>query len=417
MVSAKGLFRQLGWTFTSRIVAAVLQLLVIVLLARGLDAATFAGVMTANIVMLAVVPLNGFGLVRQLSLTRSLDHEDPLQPAIFALWHRFMLGSVVLWLAGCLVLWAVTGDQLYVALTPIALWLLFEQITTVWNSISLVDDRAKDLMSSYLWRRGPVVVALAAALAADLDVVWTWSLATMGGAAAAYVFGRHRAPEWARRVLPGPRPPGVVRFDFSFWWTEVGGLLRDFDVAAVTLVSAATGGVYALPARLVRPMNLVTTATTAVLFPRIARAHVVSRKQLLLGSLAGTAPVAAISLVLAVLAGLLPRLVGDEYADSVPVLRILCLAATLVGFGTLIVVFCQARSREASRFTGRLMLLVAAIQVPAAGVAAYYGDATTPAWSITIITAVGCAILFVRALKECGVPRADAPQPADAPTA
>ena len=106
------------------------------------------------------------------------------------------------------------------------------------------------------------------------------------------------------------------------------------------------------PARLVRPMNLVTNAATSVLYPRIARARVITRKQLVLGSLAGTAPVAAISGVTALLAGLLPRLVGDEYADSVPVLRVLCLCATLVGFGTLLVTVCQARSNEATPSPG-----------------------------------------------------------------
>lgn len=398
-----GLVRQMGWSFTSRIVAAALQLVVIVLLARGLDTSTFARVATANVVMMAIVPLNGFGLMRQLQLRRSLDPDDPSLPAVFAVWQRFMLGSVVLWLAGCLWLWLATGEELYVALTPIAVWLLFEQQTTIWNAISLVDGRARDLMPSYLWRRGPVVAALAVALAADLDVVWTWTVALAVGAALAYVLGRHRAPTWAQRALPGRRPEGEVRFDLGFWWTEVGGVLRDFDVVAVTLVSAATGGIYALPARLVRPMNLVTNATTAVLFPRIARARVVSRRQLVVGSLAGTAPVAAVAGVTALLAGLLPRLVGDEYADSVPVLRVLCLAAVLVGFGTLLITFCQARSSAATAFTGRLMLAVAVVQVPAAGVAAYYGDAVSPAWTITVITAVGCVVLFLRALRECGV--------------
>ena len=409
-----GLVRQMGWSFTSRIVAAALQLVVIILLARGLSTSTFAHVATANVVMMAIVPLNGFGLMRQLQLRRSLDAADPSLPAVFAVWQRFMLGSVVLWLIGCLALFAATGDHLYVALTPIAVWLLFEQQTTIWNAISLVDGHARELMSSYLWRRGPVVAALAVALAADLDIVWTWTIALAVGAALAYVLGRHRAPAWAQTALPGRRPEGEVHFDMGFWWTEVGGVLRDFDVVAVTLVSAASGGIYALPARLVRPMNLVTNATTAVLFPRIARAKVVSRRQLVVGSVAGTAPVAAVAGITALFAGLLPRLVGDEYADSVPVLRVLCLAAVLVGFGTLLITFCQARSREATAFTGRLMLTVALIQVPAAGVAAHYGDAVTPAWTVTVITAVGIAILFVRALQECGVERPQVPD--DAPT-
>jgi O-antigen/teichoic acid export membrane protein len=109
----------MGWSFTSRIVAAVLQLVVIVLLARGLDTTTFAHVATANVVMMAIVPLNGFGLMRQLQLRRSLDAEDPSLPAVFAVWQRFMLGSVVL---------CITGDGLK-TLAPVSFTYQPEHIT------------------------------------------------------------------------------------------------------------------------------------------------------------------------------------------------------------------------------------------------------------------------------------------------
>jgi O-antigen/teichoic acid export membrane protein len=307
----------------------------------------------------------------------------------------------VLWLLGCLGLWAGTGDGLFLRLTPVAVWLLFEQLTTLWNAVSLVDDRAQDLMASYLWRRGPVVVALAVALAADLDVVWTWSIALAAGSVLAYLAGLRRAVPWSRRVLPGRRPAGEVHFDFGFWWTEVGATLRDLDVAVITLVSAATGGVYALPARLVRPMNLVTVAATSVAFPRIARLRTVTQRQLLLGCLLGSVPVAATAAVTAAAAGLLPHLVGDGYADAVPVLRVLCLAAVVVGFGALVVTFLQARSRAANRFTGRLSIAMAVVQLAGAAVAASVGDAVTAAWVVTLVTAAGVAILYARAAHEC----------------
>jgi len=400
-MAGRGFLRQLGWSFTSKVVSAVLQLAVIVLLARGLEPHRFAGVASANVVMLAVVALNGFGLVRQVQYRRSVEREDPSLPAIFAVWQRFTLASAVLWLLGTLVLWAATGDGLFLRLTPVAVWLLFEQLTTLWNAVSLVDDRAQDLMSSYLWRRGPVVVALAVALAADLDVVWTWSLSLAAGSVLAYLTGLPRAVPWSRRVFPGRRPAGEVRFDFGFWWTEVGATLRDLDVAVITLVSATTGGVYALPARLVRPMNLVTVAATSVAFPRIARLRTVTQRQLLLGCLLGSVPVALTAGVTAIAAGLLPRLVGDEYSDAVPVLRVLCVAAVVVGFGALVVTFLQARSRAANRFTGRLSIAMAVVQLVGAAVAASVGNALTAAWVVTLVTAAGVAILYARAAHEC----------------
>jgi O-antigen/teichoic acid export membrane protein len=169
----------------------------------------------------------------------------------------------------------------------------------------------------------------------------------------------------------------------------------------ITVVSSATGGVYALPARLVRPMNLVTVAATSVAFPRVARLHTVTQRQLLLGCALGSVPVAGIAGVTALAAGLLPRLVGEEYADSVPVLRVLCLAAVVVGFGALVVTFLQARSRAANRFTGRLSVAMAVVQLVGVAAAAAVGDAVTAAWVVTLVTTAGVAVLYVRASHEC----------------
>ena len=92
LMSARGFLRQLGWSFTSKVVSAALQLVVIVLLARGLEPARFAGVASANVVMMAVVALNGFGLIRQVQYRRSVDRDDPDLPgdlrAVAALHRR-----------------------------------------------------------------------------------------------------------------------------------------------------------------------------------------------------------------------------------------------------------------------------------------------------------------------------------------
>ncbi|MDO9495593.1 MAG: hypothetical protein Q7J48_07815 [Nocardioides sp.] len=394
--------RQLGWSFSSKVVSAALQLVVIVLLARGLAPAEFAWVASANVVMMAVVAINGFGLIRQIQYRRAIDRDDPALPAIFDVWQGFTLASAALWLVACLALYVITDEPDFVALLPIALWLALEQVTTLWNAVSLVDGRARDLMPSYLYRRGPVVVALAVGLWQGWDVVWCWSLALAFGATLAYAAGVRGQEAWARRLLPRRRRGAAkVTFDLGYWWTEVGAQVRDLDTAVISLVSAATGGLYGLPARLVRPMNLVTVAATSVAFPRIARLPVVTTRQLFLGCTLGSVPVALMAGVVAAFAGLLPSLVGDDYADAVPTLRVLCLAAVVGGFGALVVTFLQARSRAANRFTGYVSLAVGVVQVTAGGLGAYFGDATTAAWAATLTAVAGTSVLYLRAVGEC----------------
>ena len=41
----------------------------------------------------------------------------------------------------------------------------------------------------------------------------------------------------------------------------------DFDVPALAVVDIHTAGIYALPARLLRPMNMIAAATAQIAFP------------------------------------------------------------------------------------------------------------------------------------------------------
>lgn len=406
----KGFARQVGWSLTGKVISAMLQLVVIVLLARSLPPSQFAFVASANVIMLAVVAVNGFGLIRQIQYRRSVRRDDPTLPDLFAVWQRFVLVSAALWLGATVGLHLVTGDRTFLALIPIAGWLVFEQVTTLWNGISVVDNRARDLIPSYLFRRAPVVLALAAAAALGWDVIWTWSLSMAGGSVLAWAAGRSAQEGWARRLLPRREQSGPIAFDFGYWWTEVGAQVRDLDVATISLVSSSIGGVYALPARLVRPMNLITVAAASVAFPRLARMDRVTRRQLLLFCVVGSTPAAVTALVVASCAGLLPDLVGPEYDAAVPVLRIMCLSAAVAGFGALVVTVLQARSREANRFAGYVLMTIGAVQLMATTAGAALDGATAAAWGATATVVVGTAALYWRADHECRLEMARAPR-------
>ena len=198
--------RQVGWSFGAKTVAALLQLVVIVLLARGLPPNEFAVVASVGVIMAVIVAVNGFGLILQIQVKRSRDPADPELPAMFALRLRFTYLSAVLWLLACFVLWLVEHDELSLALTPVALWLVTEQTSSVWNGVSIVDDRSQDLMPSYLLRRFPVVVVLGLALWLNWDVVWAWTIGLALGSAAGFLYFLPRQEPWARSLRPTVRP-------------------------------------------------------------------------------------------------------------------------------------------------------------------------------------------------------------------
>jgi lipopolysaccharide cholinephosphotransferase len=394
-LSGSGFRRQVLWSLAARGSSALLQVLILVLLARGLPPYLFAFVIAVNVVLQVVVATNGFGLLRQIEYRRSRDPHDASLPSLFQIRLAFSWGSAVLWVLGCLLMWLVSGHAYFLALLPAALWLLVEQTTQVWNGLSVVDGRSRDLLQSYVSRRLPVVLFLAGGLALGLtkgEMIWTWTLGLAAGSVLSYALAVRSQEAWARAVWP--RRSLIherVPLDLGYWWGLVGQQLRDMDVAAVGAVNADLAGLYAFPARLVSPMNLVTVSAASNAFPRVAR-HGITRRQLRRGALFGLLPVATIAALTASLASFLPDVIGDDYEGSVTVLRIACITAVMSGAATLLGMLVQALSTEHARVVGYLWLGFAVAQVVAAAIAATSGDAVVVALTVAgVNTAMAAA--------------------------
>ena len=393
---------QVAWSFNSKLVWAVLQLAVLVQLARGLPPAGFAFAGSVNVALTAFVALNGLGLMRQLQYHRSLNQNDPMLGPLFAIRLKFTYVSAVLWFAGCLLLAVLTRDPRFVAIMPTTIWLAAEQTTTVWNSISIADGRSQALMPSYLYRRVPVVVALAVAHQLGLDTLWAWSLGLAFGSTAALVDGLRRQEEWSRILWPWKYKYDVpIDLDLGFWWFEVGSQIRDLDVTAFSLVDAHAGGIYAFPARLIRPMNLVTQATGQVAFPMLARRKVITMRQLTYGVCAATLPVLLVSVVVAACAPLIPYIVGDAYRDSVLPMQILSIAAVLTGAMTMLVTYLTARSTEATRTAGYATLAAGLSQIGLAVLMGVWFGAVGAAVGATLSQAMLFVVLAARSVTQC----------------
>jgi len=387
---------------------AGMQVMVLALLARGLTPVTFAHVSIVMVALQVVVMTNGFGLQRQIQLKRSEDARSPELPGLYALRLRFTYVSAIGWLVGCVVLSFTQHSRFPVEIAPLSLWLVSEQCTTIWNGINIVDNRSRELFASYAARRLPPTVMLIPALILDWNMVLTWSLSLTFGSTLAYLVTMNRQESWARLLWPFRRNSVIahgVTLDVGYWFCLVGMELRDLDVAAVSAVSASAGGVYALPARLVRPMNLITQAAGAVAFPRLVRRSVISRKHLMLGTLVGISPATLIAACVYVLAPVLPRVIGSEYRASIGALRILCFAAVMTAGITLFSTFLQARSSRATTHAGVLVLAFAFAQIMFASVGATINGGNGAAAGACLTQAVLLVLLLVRSLSECSVPQ------------
>lgn len=356
--------RQVTWSLIARILAAGLGLIIVMLLARGLAPRDFAFVASIQVFLQVIVAVNGFGLSREMQVRRAKDPADPEIPRLFSQRLVFSYSSAVLWGAVLLGLGIVTGQHHWFAVLPTALWLVAEQTTMVWNAISTIDGRTHLLISSYATRRIPTIISLALALNFNWDVTnaWAWGLGI--SAVLAYVQGVPSQEGWARMLIPARfarRSGGSV--NLAYWWSAVANEVRNLDVPAVSLVEPLSGGLYALPARILGPMSMIPQAVGSVAFPSTVRASRLTARLVLRVVALGVAPVVVAAATLAGAAGHLPTLLGSEYAGAVTPLRVQCIVVCLAAVSFLLTTILQARGEDPTRFAGVANLSCAAAQV------------------------------------------------------
>lgn len=351
---------QAAWSFGARGTAAAAQMVTIVILARGLSPSSFAQAVVIQTVLTAVATVNGFGLTRKLIFVRSRNPGDPYQATICAqiLLYTYLsaVGLVVV-----VVAWAILAADLRLLIVlPTCVWLFCEQVTQVWNAISITDGRAGQLVGSYLARRVPVIVALLISSMTGGDMLLALTIGMALGGLISLAAGYRAAPSWARQLTVRRTNLDNMRgsADLGVWFAELGDQVRDLDTVVLAAVSPLTAGLYAFPARVVRPMGMISLAVASVIFPVFARRERVSGRHVALSAVAGALPTVGLAGLIFALAPLVPTLVGPNFEDSVPVLRIMCVTTALWAPSTILISFMQSRRSESGVRFG--LLLVAA---------------------------------------------------------
>lgn len=207
------------------------------------------------------------------------------------------------------------------------------------------------------------------------------------------------------------------RSSYSFGMVGVSTQLLRADVAIVSAVSGPfSAGVYAAPARLTAFLTVIPASFSAAVFPRIARSssNGASRRPELVSAGAMLALMVLILGGVAVAAPLVvPLLLGQAYAASVGVLRIILLVALVNSANQPLLVLLQAAGLE--RYAGRSVMATAATGLLAIAAGARVGGAQGAAVGALVMQLLQLLLFSAKALRmpyrrQTSHPLADATQ-------
>ena len=363
------MLRQVAAYSGARVVAAGLQAVALLLVARALEPTDF-GVFASVLGALQFIQVFADGGA-SVAVMRFVNDRSAVE-GLLRLSNLLGFASVAISLAFLSAApWAFDSREPYLML-PLVLWVALERQCEVRSAVLISRDNTTWPSISLILRRVLVVVSVAAA---PSSVVFAYSfssaLTAAGAAAALYLVSKDiHAHERFSTVA-------AARIAVPYWSSQVAQSARQLDLTVLTLFGGGVAAASFAPAsRLLAPLLLIPGTYSQVLLSKLAKEERTLRRNDIL------APMIASALFYLVLASLtpywLPLLLGEKYASASLPLMIVIAGLIFATWRAILTVGAQASGQQRG-----------------AALAAWAGAATTLAATAAggvLLGAVGAAL-------------------------
>lgn len=393
------LARQFGWLFVSRILGALLQAVIFIVMARIAGVRDFGILAAALGILLALSAALDFGVGAYLTKTRAESRDSPMLRGALGI-NRW---SAVALMVVTSVMFIVLGffvDEVYFLLIPLAASTAAEKMTDGLLALAIADGDTLENTYSILLRRS-LCLALLLALANVLNPLLAYAIAQLMASGVGLIVAAKRL---SKRVQPGVSVTyrAVLHESWPFWVNTALAQVRNLDAAILAIVTnPVVAGIYAVPSRLTAPLRIIPTTLAQVALPAASRGHKDEIRALIRAISIVMLLMTAILGAVAAAAPLLVQVLGSDYEEAAVPLQILCVG----------LIFASAASFMNSILQGRGLAKVVALvstvtglyslgAVAAGGVAAGAVGATAGLASSFLLQAVLLIAPTIRVLQE-----------------
>jgi len=402
---------QFGWISGGRLLAAVIQAVTLVLLARWTGPAAFGAVGIALSLVIVFQTVTDLGLPTFVVRERAAE---PGNPAIRRALEFNNLTTRILALTLLMVFGAMGAfvQHDFYVLLPLAIWAAVDRNTDTWLGVALADGDARVNTIAILSRRVAAITMMVGlyATGAPALLAFSMSLAVVG------VVVNAVAHRWAsKRVHPStvsvPIRP-ILRSSFPYWVNSTATQLRNVDAL---IIGATTGtaqlAFYAAASRITGPLRILPTSLATVLVPASARTGAANLRRLAkpVGALIAVMTVIYTAVIVAA-PWAVPMLLGTDFDGAVLPMQIVCGGLVFAAIASILGAILQGLGR------GPVVARIAVITTAACLIGVLVGSMFAAAVGASIALAgsfVVQAVLLAIALVKAGR-RGDPESPAGA---
>lgn len=312
---------QFAWASSARIIAALLQALLLIFAARAITPAEFG--LLASVLGVATVVQTGLDFGVSTFVTRERAASPDSGSISVALRFNAMtsVGMAVLSAAALLGLGVL--NPVFLLLLPLAIWISAERTADVRLSVAFADGDVHVNSLNLISRRAGAILAFLAMMYLGVEALLAYCLAVAAAALGSSLF----ANLYVRRRVTAPGDISyrqLLRLAWPYWMHSVATQLRNLDsVITAAVAGAAQAGYFSIASRLTSPLRILPTSLASVLLPNASRAGRGGMWRL--AKLAGVAALVCVLVygVVLVLTPLgVPLLLGEDYAPAVPAVMI-----------------------------------------------------------------------------------------------
>lgn len=336
---------------STSMVAQGLTALTFWLVARVLGPSDFGAIAAAIGIATMLLSTLDFGInaitIRELA-------RIPDKPEVFSstFGAKLLTSGIVGLLWTLLVALVSIRSSSWIPYIPLGAHIFMSDIANTLNVVPRSQQRMHILGLTTFCQKAATLVGTVLLLISPIDVQFAFPLGLVFGSTVS-VFVAMAFVDRKMRSNPRMSFANLMRLwksSAGFGLSSLAAQIQRVDVSIVAAVAGSTAaGIYAAPARLTNSLMVIPTALSTALFPRVSAASDAksARSEGLRAIKISTLLTAMVTAVLFILAGpLVPVVLGEEYAASVPVLRSILIGTLIASVNAPLASMLQASGKE-----------------------------------------------------------------------
>lgn len=388
-----GLIQNFAWLTSSRLIAALLQAVALILVARQAGPSGF-GILSAfmGVIVVAQTVLD-FGLPTYITKSKAEQSDAKAFRALRL--YQFLGIALCVVLCAISVLFGLTPGYEWWWLLPLGLAGWLERQSDVRLTIALADGDVWKNSVNLVVRRGSAILILLLGINFHLDAIPAFALASVLAALLSWALSRRlvvlpEAPEKVTWSAAGK----VLRDSRPYWANSMGAQIRNLDVLLVTLLgSPVTAGQYGAVSRSIGPLRMVTASLSTVLLPAVIRTQGNQKRKLAGAIVVILTLISGMYVLLIILSEDIVRaLLGPAYVPAAYAFRLVVVGLIFASIISVLTPILQAQGFQA--IVGRASLLFSVVSLVGVGSGTWLGGVTGAGAGLAISYALHSVVLL-----------------------